>query len=154
MVIFITACISALLLRQCIRIMYGFVQHPTLIHCPYVLQLVQNIKHESSYISIPMLSMSRQPSMLAIAEHGIGCVIVFEYLFFQLQVVKDGGTTQKDLQQDLTVIVSKYQKSGVQKTVIAHIAEAFQQHGDSVDDLCPMLVGIAQANQMSKTFPK
>ncbi|KIO05029.1 hypothetical protein M404DRAFT_1000118, partial [Pisolithus tinctorius Marx 270] len=105
------------------------------------------IKHGSSLNSIPTLSMSRQPSMMALAEHGIGCVIVFEYLFFQLQV-KGGGTTRMDVKQNLKVIVREYKKSGVQHTVIAHIAEAFQQHGESVDALCPMLVDIAQANQM------
>ncbi|KAI6006295.1 hypothetical protein F5J12DRAFT_114517 [Pisolithus orientalis] len=116
-------------------------------------ECMQPIEHGSSFISIPTLSMSRQPSLMALAEHGIGCVIVFEYLFFQLQVT-DGGTTRQDVQQDLTVIVRTYQKSGVQNTVIACIAEAFQQHGESVDDLCAMLVGIAQANQMSKKFLK
>ncbi|KAI6143898.1 hypothetical protein BKA82DRAFT_4178705 [Pisolithus tinctorius] len=111
----------------------------------------QSIKHGSYSISIPTLSMSSQPSLMALAEHGIGCVIVFECLFFQLQV-KDGADARKDLQQDLTEIVRKYQKSGVQNAVIAHIAAAFQQHGESVDDLCPMLVGIAQENQMCKTY--
>ncbi|KIN97617.1 hypothetical protein M404DRAFT_889515 [Pisolithus tinctorius Marx 270] len=114
-------------------------------------QLDQPIKHSSTSISICTLSTSQQCPLQALAEHGIGCVIVFEFLFFQLQV-KDGGTNRMDLQQDLTVIVRKYQKSGVQSTVIACIAEAFQQHGENVDDLCPTLVGIAQANQMSKTF--
>ncbi|KIN99268.1 hypothetical protein M404DRAFT_1004932, partial [Pisolithus tinctorius Marx 270] len=80
-----------------------------------------------------------------------GCVIVFEYLFFQLQV-KDRGATRKGLQQDLTLTVQKYQKSGVQKIVNACIAEAFQQHGERVDNLCPMLVGIAKEHQMSKKF--
>ncbi|KAI5996452.1 hypothetical protein F5J12DRAFT_772683 [Pisolithus orientalis] len=114
---------------------------------------VQPITHGSGSISIPTLSTSREPSLKALAEHGIGCVIVFEYLFFQSQV-KDEGTARKDLQQDLTVIVRKYQESGVQDIVNTCITEAFQQHGESVDDLCPVLVGIAQANQMSKKFLK
>ncbi|KAI6151284.1 hypothetical protein BKA82DRAFT_4125944 [Pisolithus tinctorius] len=113
----------------------------------------QSIKHDNHSISIPTLSRSSQPSIMALAEHGIGCVIVFECLFFQLQA-KDGANAKKDLQQDLTEIVKKYQKSGVQNAVIAHIAAAFQQHGESVDDLCPMLVGIAQENQMSKKILK
>ncbi|KAI6002577.1 hypothetical protein F5J12DRAFT_205992 [Pisolithus orientalis] len=71
MVCLITACISTILLRHCLRIMYGFVQHPILIHCPYVLQLVQPVELESSYISVPRLSTSRQPSLMALAEHGI-----------------------------------------------------------------------------------
>ncbi|KAI6146833.1 hypothetical protein BKA82DRAFT_4156113 [Pisolithus tinctorius] len=95
--------------------------------------------------------MSRQPFLLVLAEHAIGCVIVLEYLFFQLQV-KDGSNKRKDLQQHLTEIVRKYQKSGVQNTVIENIAVAFKQHGESVDDFCTMLVGIAQANQICKTY--
>ncbi|KAI6140396.1 hypothetical protein BKA82DRAFT_4213248 [Pisolithus tinctorius] len=113
----------------------------------------KSIIHDNHSISIPILSMSSHPSLMALAEHGIGCVIVFECLFFQLQV-KDEANDRKDLQQHLTEIVRKYEKSGVQKAVIAHIAAAFQQHGESVDDLCPMLVGIAQENQMSKKFLK
>ncbi|KAI6008887.1 hypothetical protein F5J12DRAFT_57838 [Pisolithus orientalis] len=112
---------------------------------------VELIGHSSSSISIPELYTSQLHPLKALVEHGIGCVIVFEYLFFQLQV-KDRGTIREDLQQDLTLIVQKYQKSGVQEIVNACIAEAFQQHGDRVDDLCPMLVGIAQANQMCKTY--
>ncbi|KAI6138531.1 hypothetical protein BKA82DRAFT_1005778, partial [Pisolithus tinctorius] len=111
----------------------------------------QSINHNSHSISIPTLSMSSQPSLMALAEHGIGCVIVFECLFFHLQV-KDGANASKDLQQDLTEVVRKYQKSGVQNAVITHIAAAFQQHGESVDDLSLMLVGIAQDNQMCKTY--
>ncbi|KIO05673.1 hypothetical protein M404DRAFT_513669 [Pisolithus tinctorius Marx 270] len=129
---------------------------PTLALVPVLLLIslqVQSIKHDNHSISIPTLSRSSQPSIMALAEHGIGCVIVFECLFFQLQA-KDGANAKKDLQQDLTEIVKKYQKSGVQNAVIAHIAAAFQQHGESVDDLCPMLVGIAQENQMSKKILK
>ncbi|KIN96736.1 hypothetical protein M404DRAFT_1006533, partial [Pisolithus tinctorius Marx 270] len=107
----------------------------------------QPIKHGSTSIFIPILCTSHLHTLNALVEHGIGCVIVFEYLFFQLQV-KDRGTTRKHLEQDLTLVVQKYQKSGVQEIVNACIAEAFQQHGERVDDICPMLVGIAQAHQM------
>ncbi|KAI6141684.1 hypothetical protein BKA82DRAFT_1003432, partial [Pisolithus tinctorius] len=109
------------------------------------------IEHSSDSISIPKLCTSQLHPLKTLVEHGIGCVIVFEYLFFQWQV-KDRGSTRKDLQQDLTLIVQKYQKSGVQEFVNARIAEAFQQHGERVDDLCPLLVGIAQANRMCKTY--
>ncbi|KIO00938.1 hypothetical protein M404DRAFT_745771 [Pisolithus tinctorius Marx 270] len=112
---------------------------------------MQWITHRSKSISIPKLCTSQLHPLKTIVEHGIGCVIVFEYLFFQLQV-KDRGPTRKDFQQDLTLIVQKYQKSGVQEIVNACIAEAFQQHGERVDDLCPLLAGIAWANQMCKTY--
>ncbi|KAI5984577.1 hypothetical protein F5J12DRAFT_77158 [Pisolithus orientalis] len=124
-----------------------------LIPPPVSLSMLQPIKHNSTSISIPALSTSQQHPLKALVEHGIGCVIVFEYLFFQLQV-KDRGTTRGDLPQHLTLIVQKYQKSGVQEIVNACIAEAFQQHGEWVDDLYPKLVGMAQAqaHQMSKKF--
>ncbi|KAI6030521.1 hypothetical protein F5J12DRAFT_295985 [Pisolithus orientalis] len=74
--------------------------------CISLSMLVQPIKQGSYPISIPTLSMSRQPSLMALAEHGIGCVIVFEYLFFQSQV-KDRGISRKDLQLDLTMVIAK-----------------------------------------------
>ncbi|KAI6139295.1 hypothetical protein BKA82DRAFT_4223615 [Pisolithus tinctorius] len=70
----------------------------------------------------------------------------------RLSQVKDSGIAKNDLQLDLTTVIQKYQQSSVQNTVNAQIAVAFQKHGESVDDLCPMLVDIAQANQMCKTY--
>ncbi|KAI6006237.1 hypothetical protein F5J12DRAFT_112699 [Pisolithus orientalis] len=48
---------------------------PTLTLVPVLLLMyfqVQSIKHDSYFISIPTLSVSSQPSLKALAEHGIG----------------------------------------------------------------------------------
>ncbi|KAI6025421.1 hypothetical protein EDC04DRAFT_239102 [Pisolithus marmoratus] len=79
-----------------------------------------------------------------------GAVLVFEYLYFSLQGKEDGH----DLQEDLTLAVKKYETSGVHANVQKHINAAFQEHGEDVEILCPILVDIAKQNQMCKMlFP-
>ncbi|KAI5999100.1 hypothetical protein EDD15DRAFT_2363126 [Pisolithus albus] len=83
-----------------------------------------------------------------IAENGIGAILVFEYLYFLLQV-KDG---RNDLQEDLNFAVDEYKSSGIQAKVNKLIQEAFQSYGDNVEILCPILVKIAQQNQLYQTI--
>ncbi|KAI6094772.1 hypothetical protein F5141DRAFT_835906 [Pisolithus sp. B1] len=75
-----------------------------------------------------------------------GAVLVFEYLYFLLQA-RNG---RQDLQEDLTSAVEQYQSSGTCAKVNTLIQEAFEKYGDNVDVLCPILVHIAQQNQLSK----
>lgn len=79
-------------------------------------------------------------------EQGIGSLIVFEYLYFLLQV---NQANQDDVEKHFTVAVQEYLVSGVQAKVIALIAAVFQEHGENVGALCPKLVEIAQENKMS-----
>ncbi|KAI6140828.1 hypothetical protein BKA82DRAFT_4362745 [Pisolithus tinctorius] len=105
----------------------------------------------SSSVQMPTLAISPQPSMQFIAEHGIGSVLVFEYLYFLLQANK----LNSDLQTDLNLAVTTYQTSGLQATVAKLITAAFQQHGEDVEALTPILAGIAKENQMCMTlFPQ
>ncbi|KAI6149800.1 hypothetical protein BKA82DRAFT_393771 [Pisolithus tinctorius] len=100
---------------------------------------------------MPTLAISPQSSMQFIAEHGIGAVLVFEYLYFLLQANK----LNSDIQTGLKLAVSMYQTSGVQATVAKLVTAAFQQHGEDVKSLSPILVGIAKENQMCmKLFPQ
>ncbi|KAI6103364.1 hypothetical protein F5141DRAFT_1065201 [Pisolithus sp. B1] len=57
---------------------------------------------------------------------------------------------RNDLQKDLTSAVEKYQGSGIHAKVNTLIQEAFDKYGNNVDVLCPILVDIAQQNQLSK----
>ncbi|KAI6159845.1 hypothetical protein EDD17DRAFT_1898519 [Pisolithus thermaeus] len=92
------------------------------------------------------LSTSLQSPMMYIVEHGIGSILVFEYMYFLLQVNPD----EKNVEKHFKIAVKEYQTSGVQAKVIALIAVAFQEHGENVEVLCPILVNIAKENQMSK----
>ncbi|KAI6010292.1 hypothetical protein EDC04DRAFT_2769900 [Pisolithus marmoratus] len=107
---------------------------------------VPAIYHTCPTLRMPTLSTSRKHSMESIAEHGIGCLLVFEYLYFWLQ----GSKARNDLQKNLTWAVEEYQTSGTQDKVHECIKAAFKQHGDSVDVLCPTLMEIAKKYQMSK----
>lgn len=107
--------------------------------------------HNPSTSSIPALSTSLKSPMRFIAEHGIGTILVFESLYFLLQVKKE---SQQDIQAHVTLAVEQYQTSGVQGRVIKLIEEAFSRHGENVEDLWPVLVDIAKENQMSKNLLK
>ncbi|KAI6029242.1 hypothetical protein PISMIDRAFT_683379 [Pisolithus microcarpus 441] len=98
---------------------------------------------------MPMLSTSTQYSMQYIAEHGIGSVLVFEYLYFLLQF-KNGSN---HIQEDLTLAVEEYQRSGVHAKVNKLIQAAFAKHGQDVKTLCHILLEIARENQLCKIFP-
>ncbi|KAI6138111.1 hypothetical protein BKA82DRAFT_1004639, partial [Pisolithus tinctorius] len=99
-------------------------------------------------LKIPHLSLSKKSSMKYIAQHGIGAILVFEYLYFLLQDKAREG----DLQDNLTQAVKQYQTSGVHDNVNKLIDRAFQEHGEDVEVLCPILVDIAKENQMSKNL--
>lgn len=121
----------------------------TLTHLPICIcqdHLVPAITNFGQSLTMPMLSTSRQYSMQYIAEHGIGSVLVFEYLYFLLQV-KNGSN---HIQEDLTLAVEEYQRSGVHAKVNKLIQAAFAQYGQDVKTLCPILLQIAKENQLSK----
>ncbi|KAI6097634.1 hypothetical protein EDD16DRAFT_596921 [Pisolithus croceorrhizus] len=89
-------------------------------------------------------------SLQYIAEQGLGAILVFEYLYFLLQV--QGGWD--NLQDSLTLAVKEYQSSGTHAKVNESIQKAFEKYGDNVDNLCPVLVHIAKENQLSKMISR
>ncbi|KAI5997627.1 hypothetical protein F5J12DRAFT_785097 [Pisolithus orientalis] len=121
---------------------------------PYVSTCIYqhpNITHYSSSVHMPTLAISQKPSLQYVAAYGIGAILVFEYLYFLLQANKVNG----DLQANLEQAVRTYQTSGVQATVAKLITAAFQCHGEDVEVLHPILVGIAKENQMCQIlFPQ
>ncbi|KAI6141982.1 hypothetical protein BKA82DRAFT_746084 [Pisolithus tinctorius] len=58
--------------------------------------------------------------------------------------------TGRTLQQDLAFAVNEYQTSDVKANVHHLIEAAFIEHGENIENLCPILVHIAKENQMSK----
>ncbi|KAI6113984.1 hypothetical protein F5141DRAFT_684951 [Pisolithus sp. B1] len=74
-----------------------------------------------------------------------GSILVFEYLYFLLQA----RNAQNSLQEHLTLAVEAYQSSGVHTKVSMLIQTAFQKYGEDVETLCPILVNIAEENQLS-----
>ncbi|KAI6139511.1 hypothetical protein BKA82DRAFT_778709 [Pisolithus tinctorius] len=97
-----------------------------------------------SSVQMPTLAISQTPSLQYVAAYGIGAILVFEYLYFLLQANKVNGGLQANLEQ----AVRTYQTSGVQATVAKLITAAFQHHGEDVEVLTPILVGIAKENQI------
>ncbi|KAI6026843.1 hypothetical protein BKA83DRAFT_3171854 [Pisolithus microcarpus] len=107
---------------------------------------VPPISHHVKSLTIPTFSTTMQYSKQCIAENGIGAILVFEYLYFLMQVKDE----RNDLQEDMNLAVEEYKSSGIHAKVNKLIQEAFQNHDDDVEILCPILVKIAQQNQLSK----
>ncbi|KIK13873.1 hypothetical protein PISMIDRAFT_688366 [Pisolithus microcarpus 441] len=101
-------------------------------------------------LTMPTLSSSMQYSRQYYAEHGLGSILVFEYLYFLLQV-PDGRNNMQDC---LTLAVKEYQGSGIHTKVNESIQKAFEKCGDNMDALCPILVHIAKENQLSKILTR
>ncbi|KAI6151543.1 hypothetical protein BKA82DRAFT_1006718 [Pisolithus tinctorius] len=95
---------------------------------------------------MPSLATTPQSSMQHVVEHGIGALLVFEYSYFLLQA-ETGMTSQ----QCWAFAVRAYQTSDVKAKVHQLIQAAFMEHGEDMKNLCPILVDIAQENQMSKS---
>ncbi|KIK12501.1 hypothetical protein PISMIDRAFT_689417 [Pisolithus microcarpus 441] len=109
-----------------------------------------SISHSRQSLNIPTFSTSKQYSRQYIAENGIGAILVFEYLYFLLQVTAG----RKDIQEDLNLAAQEYQSSCIHANVNKLIQEAFQSHSDNVEVLCPILVKIAHQNRLCKIlFP-
>ncbi|KIO11971.1 hypothetical protein M404DRAFT_994048 [Pisolithus tinctorius Marx 270] len=94
---------------------------------------------------MPSLATTQQSSMQHVVEHGIGALLVFEYLYFLLQ-----EKTGRSLRRCLAFAVNEYQTSNVKANVHQLIKAAFMEHGHNIDILCPILVDIARNNQMLK----
>ena len=75
----------------------------------------------------------------------IGCILIFEYLYFLLQCNKNPGPA-------LELAVNTYQHSGIQATVINSLQTVIQQHGDDHDTLCKVIIDIIVNNQMCMLF--
>ncbi|KAI6128635.1 hypothetical protein EDD16DRAFT_72936 [Pisolithus croceorrhizus] len=72
----------------------------------YLLQ-VPTISHAAFALTMPTLSTSKTYSMQYIAEHGIGSILVFEYLYFLLQA----RSVESILQEHLNLAVETYQNA-------------------------------------------
>ncbi|KAI6018020.1 hypothetical protein PISMIDRAFT_688843 [Pisolithus microcarpus 441] len=99
---------------------------------------------------MPTLSSSVLYSRQYIAEQGLGSILVFEYLYFLLQV-QNG---RNNMQDSLTLAVKEYQSSGIHAKVNESIQKAFEKYGNNVDHLCHTLVHIAKKNQLSKILTR
>ena len=71
----------------------------------------------------------------------IGCVLIFEYLYFLLQ-------NNKDESHILELAINTYQQSGLQATVVHSLQDVIQQHGDDYDTLEKAVIDIVLNNQM------
>ncbi|KAI5980438.1 hypothetical protein EDC04DRAFT_79275 [Pisolithus marmoratus] len=119
-----------------------------LLCSPCIINQVPDIQESLYHLRMPTLSHSMKYSMQYTAEHGIGAILILEYLYFLLHV-KD---PRNDLQVALDLSVDEYQSSGTRESVCKLINGAFKEHGENVEILCPILLQIAKEKQMSKTM--
>ncbi|KAI6041132.1 hypothetical protein EDC04DRAFT_1330346 [Pisolithus marmoratus] len=83
-------------------------------------------------LRMPTLSNSKPYSLKYTAEQGIGVILVLEYLYFCCRQKLDKMTC----------------RSSVSKLV----TKAVQEYGENVEILCPILVDVAKAHQMSRNL--
>ncbi|KAI6020602.1 hypothetical protein EDC04DRAFT_395438 [Pisolithus marmoratus] len=98
-----------------------------LLWSPCYINQVPSIQQSFYHLRMPTLSNSKKYSLQYTAEQSIGAILILEYFYFLLQV--------KDQRNDLQVI-----------------NEAFQEHGDNVENLFPILFQVAKEKQMSRNM--
>ncbi|KAI6156499.1 hypothetical protein EDD17DRAFT_1512315 [Pisolithus thermaeus] len=69
----------------------------------------------------------------------------FRFMLLNMALARNA---QNGLQEHLTLAVEAYQSSGVHTKVSMLIQTAFQKYGEDVETLCPILVNIAEENQL------
>ncbi|KAI6009225.1 hypothetical protein EDC04DRAFT_860841 [Pisolithus marmoratus] len=93
---------------------------------------------------LPILCMI---NIIHVVEQGIGCILVFEYSYFLMEV-----EDEQNVQRSITAAVKHYQASGTQSNVMKLIHKAFEDHGEDVETLCPILVDIVKDNQIKAPY--
>ncbi|KAI6026798.1 hypothetical protein BKA83DRAFT_4124388 [Pisolithus microcarpus] len=118
-----------------------------LYSCPWLAHQVANSCKFTSLHSLPS-PILHNPSQ---SQHFPLLCNVPGNALLKMVLVKDG---RNGLQEDLNLAAKEYKRSGIHAKVNKLIQEAFQNHGDDVEILCPILVKIAQQNQLCKIlFP-
>ncbi|KAI6138891.1 hypothetical protein BKA82DRAFT_4342769 [Pisolithus tinctorius] len=97
------------------------------------------VAHQGKY-KLP----SPKVTTFSIAEHGVYCLLIFEYCYFLLQNGK--APKKKDV---IALAVKDYKSSGIKGTIHQAIKSAVQQHGHNLEDLCQTLVQIILENRLS-----
>ncbi|KAI6106839.1 hypothetical protein EDD17DRAFT_1761951 [Pisolithus thermaeus] len=80
----------------------------------------------------------------SIAEHGVRCLLIFEYCYFLLQ--NERSPVEQDV---IPVAIKEYKGFNVAATVHQAVETAVQQHGQNVDELCQALLQVVLENRMS-----
>ena len=125
---------------------------PSSSHISIIILASQQNKLHYLYCVLPPFPMCRSQLFMELVRgtfflqtfsqlYFIGCVLIFEYLFFLLQ-------SNKDESHILKLAINTYQQSGIQATVVNSLQNAIQQHGDDYDILFKVIIDIVLNNQM------
>ncbi|KAI6145526.1 hypothetical protein BKA82DRAFT_21403 [Pisolithus tinctorius] len=87
---------------------------------------------------------SLEVTTLSIAEHGVYCLLIFEYCYFLLQ--NGQAPMNKDV---IPVAIHEYKSSCIEVTIHQAVKSAVQQHGHHLEHLCPTLLEIVLENRLS-----
>lgn len=101
------------------------------------------------YIDMPPLSkdvtlLNEFPTVQAVAEHAIACLLVTEHAYFLMQ---HGHHTWEEA---LLLSVEQFKSSNNQTTISQSIKADFHDHNGNVDGLCDATLKIIMENCMSK----
>ncbi|KAI6106849.1 hypothetical protein EV401DRAFT_2077587 [Pisolithus croceorrhizus] len=90
---------------------------------------------------------SQDTTTQSIAEHGVRCLLIFEYCYFLLQ--KEKSPAEQDV---IPLAIKEYKDFNVAATVCKAVETAVQQHDQNVDELCQALLQVVLENRMSCRF--
>ena len=92
--------------------------------------------------------VSKIISHCIISHNFQGCILVFEYTWFLLQINKGASNV-------LDLAVKEYQASGTQATVLNALQHAIEKHGSGEHDILKdVITGIILHNHMCKLIPQ
>ncbi|KAI6140656.1 hypothetical protein BKA82DRAFT_245496 [Pisolithus tinctorius] len=87
---------------------------------------------------------SEEVTTYSIAEHGIYCLLIFEYCYFLLQ------NGQAPVNEDVvSLAVNEYKSSGMEATIQQAVKSAVEQHGHDWRVLCQTLLQTILDNRLS-----
>ncbi|KAI6123637.1 hypothetical protein EDD16DRAFT_1704243 [Pisolithus croceorrhizus] len=84
---------------------------------------------------------SQDATTQSIAEHGIRCLLIFEYCYFLLQ--NDQSPAEQDV---IPLAIKEYKGFNVAATVHQAVETAVQQYDHHVDELCQALLQVVFQN--------
>ncbi|KAI5984462.1 hypothetical protein EDD15DRAFT_2201304 [Pisolithus albus] len=85
--------------------------------------------------------LSKDATTQSVAEHGVACLLIFEFCYFLLL------NEQPPIKEDVALLaIKEYKSSGVEATIHQAVEVAVHQHGHDVKELCKILLQVVLEN--------
>ncbi|KAI6114556.1 hypothetical protein F5141DRAFT_1291245 [Pisolithus sp. B1] len=116
-----------------------------MVPTPFLKRHIQS--QSNNAIGDKLNILSQDATTQSIAEHGVRCLLIFEYCYFLLQNEK--CPAEQDV---IPLAIKEYKGFNVAATVHQAVETAVQQHDQDVDELCQALLQVVLQNRMSHRY--